>query len=161
MSIKNNNFHQEIRLLINKEWRITVVRNSDTLLRVLREKLGITSAKIGCENGDCGACTVLLDGRPVKACLLLAVEIGDQAITTLEGLSDTNIQAAFIEKCGFQCGYCTSGFLLNAYAMLEKNPPADDKVQLQWAKSNLCRCTGYESIKLAIEQLLGNKDIDH
>ena len=141
-----------IALNVNDEKRHTVVRPSDTLLRVLREKLGLTGAKPGCENGDCGACTVLLDGLPVKSCLVLAVEAIGKNITTVEGLKNTEIQQAFLEEGGFQCGYCTSGFLINAYALLEKHPVSDGGVDREWLESNLCRCTGYEGISRAVEK---------
>ena len=141
-----------IALNINDEKRHTVVRPSDTLLRVLREKLGLTGAKPGCENGDCGACTVLLDGLPVKSCLVLAVEAIGKNITTVEGLKNTEIQQAFLEEGGFQCGYCTSGFLINAYALLEKHPVSDGGADREWLESNLCRCTGYEGISKAVEK---------
>ena len=117
----------------------------------MQEKLGLTGAKPGCENGDCGACTVLIDGKPIKSCLTLAVEVGNKEITTIEGLSNTEIQEAFIEEGGFQCGYCTSGFLLNSYALLETHPDADDKTIKEWLESNLCRCTGYEGIEKSIK----------
>ncbi len=141
-----------IELSVNNEKRYTVVRPSDTLLRVLREKLGLTGAKPGCENGDCGACTILLDGLPVKSCLVLAVEAVGRNITTVEGLKDTAIQQAFLEEGGFQCGYCTSGFLVNAYALLENYPSSDGGADREWLESNLCRCTGYEGISGAIEK---------
>jgi aerobic carbon-monoxide dehydrogenase small subunit len=141
-----------IALSVNNEKRYTVVCPSDTLLRVLREKLGLTGAKPGCENGDCGACTVLLDGLPVKSCLVLAVEAAGKNITTVEGLKDTAIQQAFLEEGGFQCGYCTSGFLVNAYALLENYPSSDGGADREWLESNLCRCTGYEGISGAIEK---------
>ncbi|MGM0688047.1 MAG: (2Fe-2S)-binding protein [Bacillota bacterium] len=141
-----------ITLNINGEVRRAAVRPADTLLRVLREKLGLTGAKPGCENGDCGACTVLLDGMPVKSCLLLAVEAVGKKVTTVEGLKNTAIQQAFIQEGGFQCGYCTSGFLVNAYALLEKHPASPGEADREWLESNLCRCTGYEGISRAIEK---------
>ena len=140
-----------IELYVNGEKRKIIVRSADTLLRVLREKLGLTGGKPGCENGDCGACTVLLNGQPIKSCLSLAVEVAGQEITTIEGLSDTEIQEAFIEEGGFQCGYCTPGFLINAYALLEAHPDADDETSKEWLESNLCRCTGYEGIEKSIK----------
>lgn len=140
----------KVELSVNGEKRQAVIRPADTLLRVLREKLGLTGAKPGCENGDCGACTVLLDAVPVKSCLVLAVEALGKEITTVEGLKDTAIQQAFLSEGGFQCGYCTSGFLVNAYAMLEKDPEAAEDTAREWLQSNLCRCTGYEGINKSI-----------
>ncbi len=139
-------------LKVNGDLRRVALRPSDTLLRVLREKLGLTGPKPGCENGDCGACTVLLDGQPVKSCLVLAVETIGREITTIEGLKDTAIQQAFQEEGGFQCGYCTSGFLINAYALLERHPSATEETAREWLESNLCRCTGYEGISRSIEK---------
>ena len=139
-----------IQLNINGEFRRVWVRPSDTLLRVMREKLGLTGGKPGCENGDCGACTILLKGKPVKSCMILAVEVEGQEILTIEGLSGTEIQEAFLENGGFQCGYCTSGFIMNAYALLETHPDADDTTAKDWLQSNICRCTGYEGIKKSI-----------
>lgn len=139
-----------IELDVNGEKRRLHVRPGDTLLRALREKLGLTGAKPGCENGDCGACTVLLDGKPVKSCLVLAVEADGRAVITIEGLKNTAIQKAFLEEGGFQCGYCTSGFLVNAYALLEQYPAAEGEEDREWLESNLCRCTGYEGISRAI-----------
>lgn len=139
-----------IQLNINGELRRVWVRPSDTLLRVMREKLGLTGGKPGCENGDCGACTILLEGKPVKSCMILAVEVEGQEILTIEGLSGTEIQEAFLENGGFQCGYCTSGFIMNAYALLETHPDADDATAKDWLQSNICRCTGYEGIKKSL-----------
>ena len=121
---------------INGEKKKAVIRPSDTLLRVLREEFGLSGAKPGCENGDCGACTVLINGAPVKSCLILAIEVANDQITTIEGLKDTEIQQAFLEDGGFQCGYCTSGFLINAYSLFEKHPEADDEIKEHWLKSN-------------------------
>lgn len=140
----------ELNLLVNGERRAVAARPSDTLLRVLREELGLTGAKAGCENGDCGACTVLLDGLPVKSCLLLAVEAEGHRITTAEGLKDTPVQKAFLEFNGFQCGYCTAGFLLNAHSLIAAHPEPDEETDREWLESNLCRCTGYEGIRKAI-----------
>lgn len=154
--MKSYSGYTSVYFNINGEKRKAVIRPSDTLLRVLRENLGLTGAKPGCENGDCGACTVLLDGNPVKSCLILAIEVVDNEITTIEGLKDTEIQQAFLEDGGFQCGYCTSGFLINAYALLEKHGGADDATKEEWLKSNLCRCTGYEGIKKSINKAQDN-----
>lgn len=134
---------------INGEKRWALINPEDTLLTMLRF-MGLTGAKPGCENGDCGACTVLLEGKPVKSCLVLAVEAVGATITTVEGLKDTRIQQAFVDKGGFQCGYCTSGFLVNAFALLEAHPDADDATAADWLRSNLCRCTGYEGIRRAV-----------
>lgn len=143
-----------IKLNVNNHLYSVVIKPQESLLYVLREYLGLTGTRIGCENGDCGACTVLIEGKPYKSCMLLAIEIGDRSITTIEGLSNTAIQDAFLEFNGFQCGFCTSGFIMNAYSLLENNPhPSDDELDL-WLKSNLCRCTGYDGIKKSVESLI-------
>lgn len=140
-----------IDLQVNGEPHKVVVRPADTLLRVLREKLGLTGPKPGCENGDCGACTVLVNGKPVKSCLVLAVEVEGDEITTVEGLHNTSIQRAFMAYEGFQCGFCTPGFIVNAYALLEAHPdPTEEQIE-DWLSANLCRCTGYEGIRRAVK----------
>lgn len=133
----------------NHRYQVTV-RPSDTLLDALRERLGLAGAKPGCENGDCGACTVLLDGWPVKSCIMLAVEAVGHKVTTIEGLERTPLQKAFVEKAAFQCGYCTPGFVLVCHALLRIHPQPDDNAIESWLQSNICRCTGYQSIKDAL-----------
>jgi aerobic carbon-monoxide dehydrogenase small subunit len=140
----------ELALKINSEERRIAVRPGDTLLRVLREKLGLTGTKCGCENGDCGACTVLLDGTPVKSCMVLAVECDDTAITTIEGLRHHPMPQAFAEENGFQCGFCTPGQILNAAALVDAHPEPNEAADREWMQSNLCRCTGYEGIRNAL-----------
>ncbi len=149
---------QQIELNINGEKRKVMVRPADTLLRVLREKLGLTGAKMGCENGDCGACTVLINGTPVKSCMTLVLDVKDEEIITIEGLEETAIQEGFLEKAGFQCGFCTPGFLMNSYALLEKHDNPDDETIKEWLQSNLCRCTGYEGIREAVQYAIKNKN---
>jgi carbon-monoxide dehydrogenase small subunit len=148
--------HVAISLNINGEQREVVVRPADTLLRVLREQLGLTGTKLGCENGDCGACTVLLNGQPVKSCMLLAVEVEGDTITTIEGLTESPVQQSFLEEAGFQCGFCTPGFLLNAQALLNTHPNPEDETIRIWLEANLCRCTGYEGIARAIKSAIKN-----
>lgn len=143
-----------IELEINEEKRKVIVRPADTLLRVLREQFGLTGGKPGCENGDCGACTVLVDGWPIKSCIMLAVEAVGHKIITIEGLKGTPIQKAFIEKGGFQCGYCTSGFIMNCQGLINIHPHADDKTIEEWLQSNICRCTSYEEIYEAVKTVL-------
>ncbi|MGE5578976.1 MAG: (2Fe-2S)-binding protein [Bacillota bacterium] len=143
-----------IELRVNGETRQVVVRPADTLLDVLREHLGLTGAKPGCENGDCGACTVLIDGWPVKSCMMLAVEAVGHEITTVEGLNGTPIQRAFVEKWAFQCGYCTSGFIMVCHALSQIHPDADEETKRAWLQSNICRCTGYQEIGEAVDSVL-------
>ena len=140
-----------IWLQVNGQTREVVVRPADTLLHVLRYALGLTGTKLGCENGDCGACTVLLDGKPVKSCMVLAVEAEGAELTTIEGLSGTAIQQAFLDEAGYQCGFCTPGFIVNAYALLKAHPSPDADTIRTWLDGNLCRCTGYESIQNAVK----------
>ena len=125
-----------------------------TLLEVLRDQLGLTGTKEGCGNGNCGACTVLLDGRPVNSCLVLAVEAEGHEVVTVEGLASGRelhpLQEAFLEHAALQCGICTPGFLVAAKALLDRNPsPTEEEVRLALA-GNLCRCTGYDKIVRAV-----------
>jgi aerobic carbon-monoxide dehydrogenase small subunit len=145
---------QTINLYVNGENYTTVVRSADTLLFALRGKLGLTGAKPGCLNGDCGACTVNVDGWPMKSCLMLAVEAEGKKITTIEGLKDTPIQKAFVEHFAFQCGYCTPGFIMNCHSLIKQHPDADDQTIKEWLESNICRCTGYAEIEKAIKSVL-------
>jgi len=143
-----------IVLRVNGEAHSVTVRTGETLLRVLREKLGLTGTKNGCENGDCGACTVLADGKPVKSCLILAVEAEGWEIRTIEGLKNHPVQKAFVEHNGFQCGFCTSGQIMNAVALFETHPRLDEQRMRLWMESNLCRCTGYEGIRKALRSVV-------
>jgi len=143
-----------IELNINGEKRKALVRPADTLLFALRERLGLTGAKTGCENGDCGACTVMVDGWPIKSCLMLAVEAVGHEVTTIEGLNNTPIQKAFVEKFAFQCGYCTSGFIMNGQGLINIHPDASDEMINEWLQSNICRCTSYQEITEAIKTAL-------
>jgi carbon-monoxide dehydrogenase small subunit len=145
-----------IELNVNGEMKTAVVRPADTLLHALREQLGLTGAKLGCGNGDCGTCTVLIDDMPVKACQMLAVEAVGHKITTIEGLEATPIQTAFINRFAYQCGYCTPGFIMNCHALVNHHPDADDNIIEEWLESNLCRCTGYEEIKEAVNAVLNS-----
>lgn len=126
-----------------------------TLLAMLRERLGLTGVKNGCSTGECGACTVLMDGEPVNACLVLAVETDGAEIVTVEGLAHDNqldpLQQALIEHGGVQCGFCTPGVLISARALLDRNPqPTEDEIK-DALRGNLCRCTGYVRIIEAVK----------
>ena len=143
-----------ITLNVNGEEIEVPVKPSDILLNTLRSGLGLTGAKPGCENGDCGSCTVLVDGWPLKSCLILTVEAIGKKIITVEGLENAPIQKAFVENFGFQCGYCTSGFLMVCHALANIHPDANDHVIEEWLQSNICRCTGYEEIKSAIKSVM-------
>lgn len=145
-----------IELNVNGEVKTVAVRPSDTLLYALREGLGLTGAKSGCDNGDCGTCTVIVDDIPIKACIMLAVEAIDRKITTVEGLRNAPVQDAFLETFAYQCGFCTPGFIMNCHALTTNHPDADDEMIHEWLESNLCRCTGYEEIKDAVKTVLKN-----
>ena len=140
---------KEITLQLNGETRRVAVAPNETLLDVLRVRLGIKTPKEGCGRGDCGACTVLLDGKAVRACLVLAIETDGQRIVTLEGIgkdAPTALQAAFTRNNAFQCGFCAPGVILAASALLVEKPnPTEHEVRDALA-GNLCRCTGYEPI---------------
>ncbi len=129
-------------------------KENQILLDLLRVDLGVTSVKKGCENGECGACTVLLDGKPVTSCMILAPQVEGRKVTTLDGLLDEprmeKLRQAFLEGGAIQCGYCTPGMLISAYALLKENPkPTADEVK-KAIEGNLCRCTGYVNIIKAI-----------
>lgn len=143
-----------IELKVNGEIRKVLARPADTLLYILRHGLGLTGAKPGCENGDCGACTVLVDGWPIKSCLMLAAEAVGHEVTTIEGLNQVPIQKAFVEKFAFQCGYCTPGFIMNCQGLINIHPEASDEIIYDWLQSNICRCTSYQEITEAVKSVL-------
>lgn len=143
-----------ITIIVNGQTEELLVPSNMTLLHVLRDQLGLTGTKNGCEAGECGACTVLVDGEPVNSCLALAVEMDGREITTVEGLSNngelTPLQQQFVELNAVQCGYCTPGMLMAATALLNRNPkPTEEDIQKALV-GNLCRCTGYQRIIDAI-----------
>jgi len=145
---------ERLALSVNGRLRELVAPVSTTLLEVLREDLGLTGTKHGCELGECGACTVLIDGAPALACLVLPVEVQGKEITTVEGLADGALhplQRAFIDHGALQCGYCTSGFLLAAKALLDRTPSPTREEITEALSGNLCRCTGYLRIVEAVE----------
>ena len=146
-----------VTLNVNGENRDVFIRPSDLLLDVLREQLGLTAAKPGCKNGDCGACTIMVDGWPAKSCLMLAAEAEGHAILTVEGLGATaDVQRCFVEKNAFQCGYCTSGFLMVCHTLKTRHPVMPEELVVEeWLQSNLCRCTSYQEIRAAVRMLYG------
>lgn len=154
--ISNGTSKTVIKLHVNGDTHEVMIRSADTLLQTLREQLGLTGAKRACQNGDCGACTVLVNGDPMHACLSLSIESIGQPIMTIEGLLGSSIQTTFVEKWAIQCGFCTPGFILNCHALANKHPNASDEVIEEWMESNLCRCTGYQEIKDAIKTVLQN-----
>jgi carbon-monoxide dehydrogenase small subunit len=148
---------EKLKLTINGNEYIVECNVNETLAEVLRERLGLTGLKIGCDSGECGACTVLVNGQPILSCLTLAIDCQEKEILTIEGLENTKtgelhpIQQAFVEHHGTQCGYCTPGMIMAAKALLDKNlAPTEEEVR-EALNGNLCRCTGYISI---IESIL-------
>ncbi|WP_428912576.1 (2Fe-2S)-binding protein [Niallia sp. Krafla_26] len=139
--------------MVNGEEQRVSFRYADILLDVLRYQLGLTGAKPGCLNGDCGACTVNINGIVQKSCLTLAIEAVGKDILTIEGLNSP-IQGAFVDHFAFQCGYCTPGFIMNCHSLLKnrKNPSNDEITK--WLESNICRCTGYTEIEHAVKVAL-------
>ncbi len=143
-----------ITLTINGDDYDVVVKPTDFLVDVIRDTVGLTGTKRGCGIGDCGACTVLLDGQPILSCLTLAVSCQGRTITTIEGLAPDGglhpVQRAFLEKGAVQCGFCTPGMVLSSKALLDRNPrPTEDEIKTGLA-GNLCRCTGYAKIVEAV-----------
>ncbi len=134
--------------------RLSVASNT-TLLQMLREKLALTGTKNGCEAGECGACTVLVDGEPVNSCMMLAVETDGREVLTVEGLAPegqlSSLQQAFVEHNAVQCGFCTPGMLMSAHALLQRNPDPTEAEIKEAFVGNLCRCTGYVRIIRAIK----------
>ncbi len=148
-----------VGLTVNGERHEVVARPRNTLLEVIREQVGLTGTKDGCESGTCGACTVLLEGRPVLACLTLAVECDGATVRTVEGLAEgerlSPVQEAFLDQGATQCGFCTPGMLISVTALLAANPrPSVEEIR-KALEGNLCRCTGYNAILAAVLQASG------
>jgi carbon-monoxide dehydrogenase small subunit len=143
-----------VQTRINGEGVEFLCEPRQSLLEVLREDLGLTGTKEGCSNGNCGACSVLLDGVLVDSCLVLAVEANDKDVTTIEGVATAGklhpLQQKFLEHAALQCGICTPGFIMAAKALLAKNPHPTEHQVRYWLAGNLCRCTGYDKIVRAV-----------
>lgn len=154
----------DVTLVINGETHHISVEPRRTLVDAIREDCGQTGTHIGCEHGVCGACTVLIDGAPTRACLMFAVQADGKAIRTVEGLAEGGklhpLQQAFMDFHGLQCGFCTPGFLMLAAGVLEREPQISDEDLVDVLSSNLCRCTGYQNIikavRMAAEQMRSN-----
>jgi carbon-monoxide dehydrogenase small subunit len=157
MEADNRMRNKPITLNVNGEEHSLMVDHRDTLLHVLRDKLHLTGTKEACGTGECGACTVLIDGKALLSCLILAVEVQDKKITTIEGLAAgrrlTPLQKAFVEYGAVQCGFCSPGMILTATALLMENPLPSRKEIQKALEGNLCRCTGYNKIIEAIESV--------
>jgi len=147
--------HHQIALTVNGEHYTTLVTSQMTLLRLLRDQLGLTGTKDGCSAGECGACTVLMNGEPVNTCLVLAVEADGAEFVTVEGLMQDHqlepLQQAVIDHSGMQCGFCTPGVLISARGLLNRNPHPTRAEIKDALRGNLCRCTGYVRIIDAVE----------
>lgn len=140
---------------INGDATEFLVEPRQSLLEALRDVLGLTGSKEGCNNGNCGACNVILDGRLVNSCCVLAVEVNGKDLTTIEGVANPDgtlhpLQQAFLQEAALQCGICTPGFILAAKALLDREPNADEERIRHWLAGNLCRCTGYDKIIRAV-----------
>jgi carbon-monoxide dehydrogenase small subunit len=146
----------DIDVSVNGRRSAASVEPRMTLADFLRDELGLTGTHLGCEHGVCGACTVLMDGRSVRSCLLFAVQADGHEVTTVEGLATSDgevlhpLQQAFHERHGLQCGFCTAGFLLSAVELLDRNPDPTEGEVRSWLSGNLCRCTGYQNIVEAV-----------
>lgn len=153
---------RRISFLLNGEVQELEVEDHWTLLHLLREELGLTGTKEGCGSGECGACTVVVDGKAVNSCLFFAVELDGKEVLTIEGLASPDgtlhpLQRAFVENGAIQCGFCTPGMIMSAKALLDENPsPTEDEIRHALA-GNLCRCTGYIQIFRAIEAAAGRR----
>jgi carbon-monoxide dehydrogenase small subunit len=151
-------FHQ-ITVKVNGSQELVNVPSNMTLMMMLRESLSLTGTKNGCSAGECGACTVLLNGEPVNSCMVLAVEADGQEITTIEGLAKDGqldvVQQMIIEKGGVQCGFCTPGMLISARALLNRNPHPSEQDVVEALVGNLCRCTGYSRIIESVQAAAG------
>ena len=145
-----------LEIILNGEWKKVEVEPQETLLYVLREKFGHTEVKEGCGKGDCGACAILLNGKPVNSCLTLALQADGQTVVTLKGIGTPEkphpLQESFVKKGAIQCGFCSAGMIVTAKGLLDKNPqPSKDEIQ-KAISGNLCRCTGCKNIVEAIEE---------
>jgi aerobic carbon-monoxide dehydrogenase small subunit len=146
----------EVVLRVNGTVRMVTVEPRTTLADALRDRLGLHGTHLGCEHGVCGSCTVLLNGEPVRSCLLFAIQCRDSEVTTIEGLADGDVlhplQRAFVENFGLQCGFCTPGFIMLAAGALSLDKDMGDDELVEMLSSNLCRCTGYANIVASVKQ---------
>ena len=152
-----------VQAVINEEEVEFLCEPRQSLLEVLRDTLGLTGAKEGCNNGNCGACNVILDGALVNSCLVLAVEINGGNVTTIEGIATPQglhpLQEKFIAHAALQCGFCTPGFIVASKALLDQNPNPSESEVREWLAGNLCRCTGYDRIVRAVMDSAQEKNL--
>lgn len=152
-----------ISLIVNDKTYEVAVNPNQTLVDLLRYQLKLTGTKKGCEVGDCGSCAVIMDGKPVNSCLVLAVQANGKTIVTIEGLETAEglhpIQESFVEKGAIQCGFCSPGMILTAKSLLDKNPNPDERDIRMAISGNLCRCTGYQKIVEAIKDASGKEHL--
>jgi carbon-monoxide dehydrogenase small subunit len=150
-----------ITVTVNGDEHTKMVKSNTLLVNFLRDELGLTGTKRGCEEGDCGSCTVILDGKPVNSCMILALEVDGSEITTIEGIADGEkmdiVQEKFLEYGAIQCGYCSAGMIVSARALLDKNPKPTVEEIKEGIQGNLCRCTGYVNIIRAITAASGQE----
>ncbi len=153
-----------VRTTINREETEFLCEPGQSLLEVLRDTLGLTGAKEGCNNGNCGACSVLIDGRLVNSCCVLAPEIEGKSVTTIEGIAEGGrlhpLQQTFLEEAALQCGVCTPGFIVAAKALLDKKPHPTEHEIRYWLAGNLCRCTGYDKIVRAVQKAADQTEVN-
>jgi len=153
----------EIEFTVNGKKRALFVKTNELLINVLRNDLNLTGTKYACGIGECGACTVLLEGRPILSCLTLAVDVNGKNITTIEGISKDGfdpVQKSFLKNAAVQCGFCTPGMILMAKSLLKENPnPTEDEIR-DYLRGNICRCTGYTQIIKAVKECANNHNQD-
>ena len=164
LAAKSKSLSRVVSICVNGEWHEIAVKPRNMLVEVIRDVIGLTGTKASCESGTCGACTVLLDGRPVLACITLAVECDGRQVQTVEGLAQGDqlspIQQAFLDQSALQCGFCTSGMLMSATALLRDNPKPTRQDINKALEGNLCRCTGYNAIVDAVLQASGQGGVE-
>jgi carbon-monoxide dehydrogenase small subunit len=163
LSKEENRVKQVINFTLNGEKVTHLTEPGRTLLRMLRDDFDLTGAKEGCAAGECGACTIIVDGKPVNSCLMLGIEADGKEVLTIEGLSNgtelDELQVSFIENAALQCGFCTPGMIMSGKALLNENPtPSEDEVK-KALSGNLCRCTGYKKIVDAVMQVADNNKV--
>ena len=151
-----------VRTTINNEAVEVLCEPRQSLLEMLRDELGFTGSKEGCNNGNCGACNVILDGRLVNSCIVFAAEVEGREVTTIEGVAESDklhpLQECFLEHAALQCGICTPGFIVTAKALLDRESnPSEHQIRL-WLAGNLCRCTGYDKIVRAVQDVAGTME---